>query len=218
MQFQDHYNERFYKIHKQWKRSYEAMAKWLNSNLDFTTCMDMGCGSAYLLEYLSQYDKNVHGIEGSPSVKPFIHPSIRDKVQQLDLCNVLDVGQYDLVISMEVGEHISPEYMDTYVSNICRASHKWLVFTACYFKSNNMLHINTKKRWIWVRKIRSHGFVIEPNLTQKWLDEMQADPTFKGTPWFTKAIVFYLGGQDSNLQPSAPKADVPPIELPPNYC
>lgn len=123
--------------------------------------LDIGCGQGEWLEWCAAYDVGERfGVDiAAPDGDAFL---------QFDLCEPLNLARhYDLVISVEVGEHLPEEAADTYVDSIARHGDH-VLFSAAVPGQEGVGHINCQPHEYWHRKFEAHGFetrdVIRPRI------------------------------------------------------
>jgi len=110
----------------------------LISSLEFSTVLDLGCGRGYYLKKFMELNKNVIGVEfssvccntylkGIPHVNEDLETFLRKK----------DI--YDLVICMDVLEHIEPKSLEKVIEGI-RAVSKTAIIGVANHVDNIMGH------------------------------------------------------------------------------
>ena len=81
---------------------------------------------------------------------------------QFRRCNLekkIEVGRrFDLAISTEVGEHLSPERADSFVEDMTRLSDI-VVFGAAITNQGGTHHINEQRQSYWKTKFENQGYV-----------------------------------------------------------
>lgn len=87
-------------------------------------------------------------------------------VMQQDLTQPLKdditrLGQFDLVISWEVGEHLPEEAADTYLDTLAQLTGDWLLFAAAPPGQNGEGHINCHSRVWWGDKLSDRGLTYD---------------------------------------------------------
>jgi len=80
---------------------------------------DIGCGKGDYCKYLKEQGISiVHGYEGTPNIRKI---ASYDDIMVVDLTISRTVGtSYDLVLCLEVGEHIPQKYEQIFIDNLCQ--------------------------------------------------------------------------------------------------
>ena len=89
---------------------------------DVESVVDIGCGDGRYTKYFLEHGMFCVGYDGSP-----LTPEITGGQCMIrDFSIPVDIGQFDLVLSLEVGEHIPKEYEQVFIDNVCNASKKYI--------------------------------------------------------------------------------------------
>lgn len=134
---------------------------------------DFGCGPGfYLHAAMMEGVSCVRGFDiGGENLSPFIPEEVKPFIIRKDVSVPIsdfgDPGVYDLVISIETGEHLEPSGSEAFVSNLCRAagSSGAVVFSAAPPGQEGTGHINMKTKREWAQIFRKHGFRPSGSLT-----------------------------------------------------
>ena len=153
--------------------------------LEVSSAADIGCGvGTWLSVLMGRGVTDVTGVDG-PWVgrENLVIPP--ESFQERDLTRGFDLGRrFDLVISIEVGEHLAPEYADHFVSDLCR--HGDLVlFSAAIPYQGGVRHVNEQWPSYWADRFAAHGYrpfdLVRPALWEE-----------TGVPvWFKQATFAY---------------------------
>lgn len=132
-----------------------------------TSFLDLGCGDGWMVRTARMAGaKPAVGVELSPDIK-----KLRIKWAKVlihDLSTPFDLEHlFDLVVSIEVGEHMSEAASDMYVRNIARHVGKHLVFTAAAPGQGGDGHINCQPQEYWRAKIQNLGLCYNEQATQR---------------------------------------------------
>ena len=180
-------SENFIKISEREKMAYkwddrkiktsQNVVDILNKYLDFKTVIDLGCGKVkYPFE-------NIVRVDGNIDADPWI---------LADLTREHNFGKFDLVLSIEVAEHLEEKYADTFVKNLIANSDKWIVMTASNKTGTpytDIAHLNPQNKQYWINKIQNHNFEYKEDLTNKLQKEFYQVPTMNS--WFRKDLMVY---------------------------
>lgn len=121
--------------------------------------LDVGCGIGTWLEVLDQYGiTDYFGIDADYVQKKQLHIPI-EKFMSHDLEKPFDLKRkFDLVISMEVAEHLSESVADSFVESLVRHSSV-IMFSAAIPYQEGQNHINLQWPDYWINKFKKHGYV-----------------------------------------------------------
>lgn len=166
----DHiYNEDYYSKRKKdpYRSESNHIAEVLFAELKPDSVIDFGCGIGNYLEPFYKEGIAVKGVEGNRSA---INHSVipQEKMEKFDLRNNYDRNEkYQLVMSIEVAEHIPEKYSDNFVSSLCDSSDKFIAFTAAPPGQGGTHHVNEQPRKYWIKKFKEHGFEYDEKLVSE---------------------------------------------------
>jgi SAM-dependent methyltransferase len=84
------------------------------------SCFELGCFTGSVMSLLAEADITVRGAEVSHLAFTFAHPNIRDAIMFGDLLTLDIDRRFDVVLCMDVLEHVSPLRLDQYIEKILR--------------------------------------------------------------------------------------------------
>jgi SAM-dependent methyltransferase len=118
------------------------------------TIIDIGCGNgAYTINFL-QNGFDCVGFDGSP-----LTPELTNNVCQIkDFSEYVDVGKYDLVFCLEVGEHIPAKYEQIFIDNICRAAKDYIILSWGIVGQGGTGHVNCRNNDYIINEMLKRGF------------------------------------------------------------
>lgn len=124
--------------------------------------VDIGCATGHWVDAFLRAGVNARGVEGSESARNSLVCPV-DKVTFADLRYPLtdDTRQVDLVISLEVAEHIEEKYADIFLSNIVRYSPETVLLTAARPGQGGHHHVNERPHEYWIEKMAALGYVLD---------------------------------------------------------
>jgi len=130
----------------------DRLAAWIKSELVPESILDIGCGPgtyvrSFRLEGMSatglDIDERVHGQE---------HLTFKSLLD-------IDSESADVVICLEVAEHIDPALEDSVVERVASTVKKTLIWTAAAVGQGGIGHINCKDKQEWADKLATAGLV-----------------------------------------------------------
>lgn len=123
--------------------------------------LDLGCGiGGYIQSYQKWGADYVFGVEGFDPKEDFLVP---DHFLQFDLTKPLDLGKtFDLVLCVEVIEHIESHESDNLLKSIASHARKVVVFSAGRPGQPGIGHVNCQPISFWIDKWRMLGWEPDP--------------------------------------------------------
>jgi SAM-dependent methyltransferase len=82
------------------------------------SCFELGCFTGPVISLLADADVNVLGAEVSHLAFAFAYPNVRDAIMFGDLLTLDIDRRFDVVLCMDVLEHVSPLRIDRYIDKI----------------------------------------------------------------------------------------------------
>lgn len=129
------------------------------------TCRDLGVRWTVGFDgsWNSQGDMLDQGIE--------FHPTDLEKALPL-------ADRFDLVISLEVAEHLQPESSDIFVESLSRLSDA-VLFGAAFIGQPGANHINTRLHSFWAEKFFERGYVVFDLFRPVFWDDERVEPCYR---------------------------------------
>jgi GT2 family glycosyltransferase/SAM-dependent methyltransferase len=153
-----------------WLRTFAAIADRIISDINPKTVLDAGCAMGFLVEGLRQREVEAYGIDISEYAIENVHPEIKP------YCWVGSIAEpfqqtYDLIVSIEVLEHMSQADAEQAIRNFCTFSDR-VLFSSTPFDYREATHFNVQPPEYWAEQFARHGF----------LRDVDFDASFI-TPW-----------------------------------
>lgn len=138
----------------------KRIATWIRDTLHPQDVLDIGCGPGMYVDELLQLGISARGIEISPEIqKPYVtNKSLFDMTHE-------DVA--DVVLCMEVAEHIPESRADDIVCHVTNATRNTLVWTAAIPGQGGVGHINCQSKDYWREKFIAQGLVYDEHTTEQ---------------------------------------------------
>jgi SAM-dependent methyltransferase len=136
--------------------------------------VDFGCGlGTWLRAFKENGIPEILGLDGKWCNTQLLFKNIdQGEFQYVDLENPIILEKtYDMAISLEVAEHVSPERADIFVQSLVNAA-KIILFSAAIPEQRGFNHINEQWPSYWIEKFQKHGYVFHDVLRSKiWFNE-----------------------------------------------
>jgi hypothetical protein len=170
------------------------------------TAIDLGCGAGLFVQYLNAKGVDAYGVEAADlrSIQP-----LPDKFIQQDLRVTFDLEQhFDLVLCLEVAEHIDAAFEPMLFENIHRHAGKYLLFSAAVPGQEGHGHVNEHTEEYWFTVLRELGFRL-------LVDQTNICRALCKHPWYAKNISLWelAGNSDAAHENEATQL----IERPDSY-
>ena len=141
--------------------AYSATAiTWvLHDQIAVESVLDVGCARGTWLRAWSKLGvADMHGVDGDYVDRELLEiPTLAFTAMNLNLA--FDLGrQFDLVQSLEVGEHIEESASDIFADSLARHARRYILFSAAPPGQGGEYHINEKPYEFWRQKFEARGF------------------------------------------------------------
>lgn len=153
------YKDDFYKDrHKQTLYSAKRILNIVRQHAAINSAIDVGCGSGTWLSALGI--KDIMGIDGQWVDRKYLEIPL-DKFVAYDFAKGIPSmdHRFDLAISLEVAEHISPEDASKFVGFLCSLSDL-VLFSAAIPNQGGQGHINEQWPDYWISKFCDKGYLV----------------------------------------------------------
>jgi 2-polyprenyl-3-methyl-5-hydroxy-6-metoxy-1,4-benzoquinol methylase len=148
-----------YERNEHWLGFFGAMADAIVRDLRPTSVLDAGCAMGFLVEALRERGVEAWGIDVSEHAISQVHESVAEYCQVASLAEPLP-RRYDLIVSIEVLEHIAPAEANAAVANLCAATDRLLLSTTPDDFAE-ATHVNVQAPEAWSAMLAQHGFLRE---------------------------------------------------------
>ena len=179
------------------------MAKYLSPKiaemLNVKSVLDVGCATGHWLKCFSDLGINIQGLEGSTNT--LNHLMIpRESVSIFDLRDEYTTQHnVDLVMSIEVAEHIEEHFADNYVNVLTMHNSKYILMTAAPPGQGGTGHVNLKPKEYWMEKLHCFGYKRDWDFEQKITQWCKEGRETEDAPHELKRLA--VEGDGSNCPP-----------------
>jgi SAM-dependent methyltransferase len=170
-----------YQRNELWLNLFRGFAEFIVRDIQPKTVLDAGCASGFLVECLRERGVEAWGLDISEyaiqnvheSIKPYCWVgSITDETSFAPLpagCSL--PASYDLIVSVEVFEHIPLQETDLAIANLTRLSDD-ILFSSTPFDYKEATHFNVQPPEYWVEFFARYGYFRDVDFDASFL-----------TPW-----------------------------------
>jgi SAM-dependent methyltransferase len=141
-------------------QSPNAIVPFLMEKFHPSSVIDVGCGIGTFLKVFKQHGvSDILGVDGTWVNKEQLYIDKKEFVEA-DLEKPIKLDRtFDLVLCLEVAEHLSPGAADTIVGSLTSLG-KVIVFSAATVKQGGQNHINEQEFSYWKKKFEEKGYKI----------------------------------------------------------
>jgi len=174
MKFDDYYYAtscgRPYQRDDEWLNFFGTIAEKIKSEINPTTVLDAGCALGFLVEKMRKNDIQAFGCDISEYAISQTHESIKPYCWIASLTDPIQ-NRYDLIVSIEVLEHMNKAESELALKNLCNASDD-ILFSSTPFDYKETTHVNVNNPDYWSEQFAKHGFFRDINFDASFI-----------TPW-----------------------------------
>jgi glycosyltransferase involved in cell wall biosynthesis len=141
----------------------EQLAHQLNILFRGFTVLDLGCGSGTYSKNFMDREIPAECFDGNPNTADITNGLCKSA----DLTIPQQFTQADWVLSLEVGEHIPPQYEDVFIQNIITHAKKGIVLSWGIPGQPGDGHINCRTNSYVISQLSKHGYSFDKVMTLK---------------------------------------------------
>lgn len=148
-----------------------GIAKQIVSDFHPKTVLDAGCAMGHLVAALRDLGVEAYGVDVSEYAIANVREDIRPFCRTASLSEDFpaDLPQhYDLVITIEVLEHLYAEDGQKAIANLCRRADT-VLFSSTPDDFEERTHVNVQQREYWARLFFKQGFTDDINYRPRYL-------------------------------------------------
>ncbi len=160
----DHYDKNYYDNYdklpyvksEHWEKFFGNIAEKIKNEINPKTVLDAGCAKGFLVEKLRERGIEAFGIDSSEYAISHVDDSIKDYCKVGSILNPLD-RKYDLIVCMEVIEHLFEEDSKKALENLCKYSND-IIFSSTPEGFEEKTHHNVKRPSYWAKLFAKKNF------------------------------------------------------------
>lgn len=132
----------------------------------------MGSGPGLYVDALRAAGIDAEGIDPSGPLSAERHLYQTNILNQMAW---LPQDGYDVVLCLEVAEHIPASDADRFIERLCQLAPT-IYFSAAKPGQGGIGHVNCQEKDYWRERFAAHGFAEDEHMTTVWLDFMAQGP------------------------------------------
>jgi hypothetical protein len=140
-----------------WLNRFDAFAYRICQDIQPATVLDAGCALGLLVEVLRKRGVQAWGVDISEFAIQNVHEDIRPYCKVGSISEPFELPHYDLIVSIEVLEHLPKQQADQAIANLCQHSDD-ILFSSTPYDFQEATHFNVQPSDYWVECFARHGF------------------------------------------------------------
>ncbi len=139
-----------------WTAFFGEIADRIVRDIGPATVLDAGCAVGFLVEALRDRGVEAYGIDVSEYALAQVPPAIGDAFRRASVTDPFP-RDYDLIVCIEVLEHLPARAAEAAVANIC-AHTRDVIFSSTPSDFDEATHVNVQPPEYWAELFGRHGF------------------------------------------------------------
>ena len=163
--------------------------------------VDFGCGiGTWLKAFKNCGVKEVLGIDGEWCNRDLLFKYLNEEeFRCVDLEKPIHLNKvYDLVVSLEVAEHLSEQSADTFIQSLVNAG-KVILFSAAIPGQQGFNHYNEQWPSYWENKFRQHGYKTYDIIRKKIWNYAEIEQCYKQNIFLVVHSSIKMDYEDSEI-------------------
>ena len=146
-----------YSRDERWLNFFDQIANRLINDFHPRTVLDAGCAWGLLVECLRARGVEAYGVDISEYAIQHVHADIQQYCRVGSITDPLP-QRYDLIVSIEVFEHMPPADLEQAIANLCQYSDN-IVMSSTPLDYKEATHLNVQPPDYWARQFARHQFI-----------------------------------------------------------
>jgi hypothetical protein len=131
------------------------------------TALDAGCAIGLLVGALRRHGVDATGVDVSSYAISKVDDALRPYCRHGSIADEF-AGRYDLIVSIEVVEHMPPREAEAAIANFCRHTDD-VLFSSTPFDYKELTHVNVHPPDYWAAEFARHGFYRDVDFDASYL-------------------------------------------------
>ena len=136
---------------------FNRVAEHIRTEIQPTTALDAGCAMGMLVECLRNRNIQAWGVDFSEYAIQNAHPEVKPYLWIGSICDPFP-QKYDLIVSIEVFEHLLPDQAERAAAVLCQHTQD-ILFSSTPYDYVEATHVNVQPPEYWADLFARHGFV-----------------------------------------------------------
>lgn len=153
-----------------WLNLFSSFAKRIQNEINPGSVLDAGCAMGFLVEKLRERGVEAWGVDISEYAIGEVAPTVQEYCWVGSVTDPLPRA-YDLIVSIEVLEHLSPQDAEIAVTNFCTFSDD-ILFSSTPYDYKEASHFNVQPVEYWAELFAKEGFIRDVDFNASFI-----------TPW-----------------------------------
>ena len=199
----DHCCGRPYARDEEWFRFFGEIANRIVIDIQPSSVLDAGCAWGFLVEKLRERRVDAFGIDISPYAIENVHPDIAQYCSVGSIAEPFSQG-YDLIVCIEVLEHMPKDEAERAVKNICDHTGD-VLFSSTPFDYKEATHLNVQPPEYWAELFARYSFFRDVDFDASFITPWAVRFRRKNDP-LTRLVrnyerkLFLLGKENADLR------------------
>lgn len=179
----------FAHVEKSTSASSAVIVQSIMDDLQPRSVVDVGCGTAVLLDQLRRLGVSVKGLDRAQTALRYCRARDLD-VEPFDVETSELPDRFkgaDVVISVEVGHQLDPAATPRYVDVLCSIADT-VVFSSNVPGSGDRNPRNEQPHDFWIARFAERGFDHDETLSSRWRERWRAAGA---APWFCSNVMIF---------------------------
>jgi len=160
----------------------ERIAKWISSALPPGTVLDIGCGPGTYVDALHTFGIQARGVDIDNRVLG------KEHLKYQSLFDLTADDTADIVVCLEVAEHIEESQADLVAAQVAGCVKKTLIWSAAQPGQGGIGHINCQSKQYWEQKLTAQGLTRNIELETRMLEFVVQGPHMG---WFRNNVMLF---------------------------